>query len=81
MKNRSRTEIIAEILEIANTDNGANKTRIMYNAFLSYTQLKQYLSLLLENDLVNYLKEEQTYRTTHKGKHFLHLYHQLSFQK
>jgi predicted transcriptional regulator len=39
MKYRSRTEIVAMILEAAN--GGATKTKIMYRAFLSYEQLKE----------------------------------------
>jgi predicted transcriptional regulator len=81
MKNRSRTEIIALILEIANNSNGVNKTKIMYNAFLSYPQLKQYLSFLLEKDLIFHLEKERTYKTTDKGLHFLQAYSQINFQK
>ena len=40
MKNRSRTEIVSNILEAAN--GGVTKTKIMYKAFLSYNQLKEY---------------------------------------
>ena len=54
MKNRSRTEIISNILDAAN--GGATKTKIMYIAFLSYNQLKEYLSILIENNLIEYLK-------------------------
>ena len=43
MKNRSRTEIVAMILDSAN--GGATKTKIMYSAFLSFDQLTEYLSL------------------------------------
>ncbi|MGC2439972.1 MAG: winged helix-turn-helix domain-containing protein, partial [Nitrososphaeraceae archaeon] len=53
MKYRSRTEIVAMILEAAN--GGATKTRIMYKAFLSYAQLREYLSVLIENNLLEYL--------------------------
>ena len=51
MKYRSRTEIVSMILEAAN--GGATKTRIMYKAFLSYAQLKEYLSVLIENNWKN----------------------------
>jgi len=54
MKYRSRTEIVAMILEAAN--GGATKTRIMYKAFLSYAQLREYLSVLIENNLLEYLE-------------------------
>lgn len=68
MKYRSRTEIVAMILEAAN--GGATKTKIMYKAFLSYAQLKEYLSVLIENDLIEYI-EGSEYKTTQKGLIFL----------
>ena len=40
MGNRSRTEIVAMILDAAN-EGGETKTKIMYFAFLSYNQLKE----------------------------------------
>ena len=46
MRYRSRSDIAALILEAAN--GGAAKTKIMYKAFLSYVQLKQYLNILIE---------------------------------
>ncbi|HEV2875748.1 MAG TPA: winged helix-turn-helix domain-containing protein, partial [Nitrososphaeraceae archaeon] len=47
--------IIENMLSIINDcdSEGATKTSIMYKSFLSYTQLKEYLSLLLEKDLIN----------------------------
>ncbi|MDW0296958.1 MAG: winged helix-turn-helix domain-containing protein, partial [Nitrososphaeraceae archaeon] len=61
MKYRSRTEIVSMILEAAN--GGATKTKIMYKAFLSYAQLKEYLSVLIENNLIEYLEGVHTYKT------------------
>jgi predicted transcriptional regulator len=69
MKNRSRTEIVGMMLEAAN--GRATKTKIMYSAFLSYNQLKDYLSVLIENNLLEYLEGTQTYKTTEKGLNFL----------
>lgn len=69
MKYRSRTEIASRILESA--AEGTTKTRIMYKAFLSYSQLQEYLSVLEENGLLAHDKGEQLYKTTEKGKHFL----------
>jgi predicted transcriptional regulator len=43
----------------------------MYRAFLSYAQLKEYLTVLEENELLAYDKSEQTYKTTQKGLRFL----------
>ena len=68
MKYRSRTEIVAMILEAAN--GGTTKTKIMYKAFLSYNQLREYLSVLIENDLIEYLEGSPIYKTTEKGMTF-----------
>jgi predicted transcriptional regulator len=70
MGNRSRTEIVSSILDAAN-GGGTTKTKIMYYAFLSYNQLNEYLSLLIENNLIEYLDGTQTFKTTEKGLYFL----------
>ena len=75
MKYRSRTEIVSMILEAAN--GGATKTKIMYKAFLSYAQLKEYLSVLIENNLIEYLEGVQTYKTTEKGFNLLKMHNQI----
>ena len=75
MKYRSRTEIVAMILEAAN--GGATKTKIMYKAFLSYAQLREYLSVLIENNLQEYLEGSQTYKTTEKGLNFLKMHNEI----
>jgi predicted transcriptional regulator len=51
MQHTSRTDIIIQILEIANGRSGATKTKIFYNAFLNYQQLKDYLTILIERGL------------------------------
>src|ERR687888_330761 len=73
MKYRSRTDIVGLILEAAN-GGGATKTKIMYKAFLSYGQLKEYLTVLLEKDLIKYEEGRELYRTTEKGMRFLQMY-------
>ena len=75
MKYRSRTDITAQILEAAN--GGVTKTKIMYKAFLSYAQLKEYLTVLMENGLLEYIEGEQIYKTTEKGNRFLKIYNQI----
>jgi predicted transcriptional regulator len=75
MKYRSRTEIVSMILEAAN--GGATKTRIMYKAFLSYAQLREYLSVLIENNLLEYLEGTQTYKTTEKGFNLLKMHNEI----
>src|ERR687887_565173 len=72
---RDRLSIMYEILNIAADDsNRTTKSKIMYKAFLSYFQLKEYLQDLTEDELLSYDKEAQTYKTTEKGLRFVELY-------
>jgi predicted transcriptional regulator len=48
----------------------------MYKAFLSYAQLKEYLTVLLEKDVLQYEDETQLFRTTEKGLRLLQMYNQ-----
>ncbi len=75
MKNRSRTELASNILEAAN--GGATKTKIMYRAFLSYAQLKEYLAMLTQNGLIAHDVDRATYRTTSNGIKFIERSRQL----
>jgi predicted transcriptional regulator len=75
MKNRSRTEIVGNILDAAN--GGATKTKIMYKAFLSYNQLKECLTILIENNLLEYIDGTQTFKTTEKGLNFLKMHNEI----
>jgi predicted transcriptional regulator len=76
MKYRSRTEIVCNILDATN-GGGATKTKIMYKAFLSYAQLKEYLSVLTENNLLEYSNGTQTFKTTEKGFNYLKMYNEI----
>ena len=57
------------MLEIAR--DGAIKTRIMYKAFLSFPQLKEYLDILMKGGLLRYDKETRLFFATEKGKQFI----------
>jgi predicted transcriptional regulator len=72
---RSRTEIIGQILNTAN--GGITKTKLMYKVFLSHDQLKEYLTVLTESDLLRYDFVSRTFKTTEKGLTFLGLYNQI----
>ncbi|HEX6646346.1 MAG TPA: winged helix-turn-helix domain-containing protein [Nitrososphaeraceae archaeon] len=76
MANRSRTEIVGSILDAAN--GGATRTKIMYTAFLSYNQLKEYLTILIENNLIEYLDGTQTFKTTEKGLNYLKMHNEMA---
>jgi predicted transcriptional regulator len=78
MKYRSRTELIRDILQTARSDgNGVVKTKIMYNAFLSYHQVKEYLTILIDNGLLQHDLGNQKFRITEKGLRFLQLCDQI----
>ena len=68
-------DIAAAILDTS--QDGAIKTKIMYSAFLSFPQLKEYLGLLTEGGLLKYEDEERVYNTTDKGKRFLKMYREV----
>jgi len=73
-KRRDRLHIIADVLGIAT--NGSLKTQIMYKANLSFAQLNEYLSFLLETKLIasTTQNEKVTYKVTSKGMNFLQNY-------
>jgi predicted transcriptional regulator len=73
MKYRDRTEIISVMLRSASRVNGTCKTRIMHEAFLSLSQLKQYFPLLLRSGLLEFDEVMKTYKITVKGSHLLEL--------
>ena len=81
MKNRDRIEIFSRILQAANGRNGgagATRTRIMYGAFLTHTQLKQYLPILADNGMIQYDSSSQTFKITEKGHRFLNSYSEMN---
>lgn len=74
MKYRSRTDIVAAILKSATQEGGTGMTRIMYNSFMSFNQIKEYLTLLVQNGLLEYHEGNRKYKTSKKGNRFLMLY-------
>ena len=72
MRYRTRNDIIAELLKIAL--DGTTKTKLMYNGYLSYRQLQDYLPLLLGNGLLEFDGKGRKYHTTKKGRDFLDVY-------
>ncbi len=70
-KNRHRLEIVRDMLSIASVK--TRKTRIMYQANLSYRIMEKYLNSLLENGLIE-CDEEAYYSITSRGKQFLQMY-------
>ncbi len=73
---RNRIDIIAQLLDSASTP--ISKTKMMYRAMLSYEQLKEYLIILAENDLINYDEPNRSFTTTAKGYQFIKRYEELN---
>jgi len=70
-KNRGRLEIVRDMLCAASEK--TKKTRIMYQASLSYRLLEKYLKSLLESGLVECV-DDSFYLITWRGKEFLQSY-------
>jgi len=72
---RSEFEIISKLLDISKY--GAKKTELLYQGNLSYTQLKDYLELLLDNEILEEIPDKHNggksrfYQLTKKGNDFL----------
>jgi predicted transcriptional regulator len=73
---RNRIDIIAQLLDAASTP--ITKTKMMYRAMLSYEQLKEYLVILAENDLIAYDKPSRRFTITTKGYQFMKRYDELN---
>ena len=69
MRYRSRLEIISLVLQVANK--GASKSRIMYGAYLSFGQTKEYIGLLTIRGFIAYDEIDREYRLTEKGLRLL----------
>ena len=74
---RTKLDIIANMLET--TKEGSLKTRIMYKANLSFTQLNNYLYFLVENGFVKQTVQNrrEVYFITEKGVDYLQRHNEL----
>ena len=75
-KNRGRLEIVKDVLSIAVAR--VKKTRIMYQANLSYKLLTRYLTEIRKACLIRFEHGERCYVLTSKGKEFLEKYTEYS---
>jgi predicted transcriptional regulator len=79
MLKRSKHVIISEILDICK--DGANKTRIVYQANLNFRTVDPYIDLLIKNNLLEIKqKKNVSYETTDKGKKMLDDFKQIDSQ-
>ncbi|MCI0564507.1 MAG: winged helix-turn-helix domain-containing protein [Nitrososphaera sp.] len=67
--------MIAAVLQAALQ--GANFTKIMFTAYMSYQQCNEYMDLVIKRGLLKHDREERLYTTTEKGKEFLGIYEKI----
>ena len=73
-RRRSNIEIIADMLRAG--ENGAGKTRIMYSANMSYSQIQKYLDFLVNQGFISKVDvgyPTVTYQVTESGLELLQL--------
>ena len=86
---RSPTEIVFDILQIAdkggveghyddNHTDGVIQIEITNKALLGYNQLKEYLKVLTENDLLSFDSATRKFKITQKGRRFVEIYNKMS---
>jgi len=67
-RRRSNIQIMRDMLKIG--ENGAGKTKLMYSANMSYTQIQKYLAFLVSHGLIDKVEvgnPSVTYHVTGKG--------------
>jgi predicted transcriptional regulator len=71
-KYRSRVDILCAILSVS--AEGARKSEIKAYAYVASPQIKEYMNLLLDNDMLKYNTKSRKYYTTEKGHRLTKLY-------
>ena len=75
-KKRSRSEIFPFILRAVNT-NAATASEVQFRAYLSFQQLKECLTILIEHSLIDYATKEKRFKITPRGIHALGAYNKM----
>ena len=75
-ENRSRINIIADILDICERDGPIKKTRLMQSVNLSSSMITEYLEYMVEKYLI-LKKEGGYYAITQRGARALHWYRRI----
>jgi predicted transcriptional regulator len=53
---------------------GAKVSQIQYGIYIPYNQLKEYLTMMIQNKLIIYVKEEKIFKIIEYGMYTLKLY-------
>jgi predicted transcriptional regulator len=70
----SKSEKISDILRSIRNCSGTRITQIMYETCIPHNQLKEYLTIMIQNGLIVYIKEKKTFRITEYGMNVLKIY-------
>lgn len=70
-RDRSRLEIIMDMLKAIQEENRAKKTRIMQRAYLDWRNFERYLDFLLAEGFIAKGSPDTYYELTAKGKEML----------
>ncbi len=79
MRNRQKDEIMRDIL--CSAQGGAGITKIMFHAFLTHTQAKEYTQSLIKSGLIEQDLESgslRQFRTTSRGVEYLNAVERMS---
>ena len=76
-RTRSKFEIISSILNSTRGYTGATITQIQYETYVSYKQLKDYLTFLIQQRLIEFVREEKMFRITETGINALNMFDEI----
>ena len=68
---------MGQILQAINGGCCSSKSQIMYKAFLSYAQTREYIETLTDGGLLSYELTSQTFKLTEEGMRFLRIYDEI----
>ena len=71
LKHRSKAEILSSTTQIYT---GTTMAQIQYEIYVSYKQLKDYLTLLVQYKLIEFVREDKIFRITVSGINALNIY-------
>ena len=79
IKYRSKMQIMGEILTATSSQTGGlTKTKIMYKSYLSYAQVKDYLSAMMVDELLLFNEKTGKFTVTDKGFKYLENYKKIA---
>ena len=77
-RRRSKSEITSFILRSVHNRTGSKVSQIQYETYIPYNKLKEYLTMMIQNKLIVYVKEEKIFKITEYGIHVLKLYNEMN---